>query len=835
MPGVLQPGDPATVNMVEGFQYRILPEYDVIVIEGDGSVVERFKEMVRQIEELSKIAEPKVEIIYLKHVNCVSLGLVFAQDNAQVYNDIFQKTQGAARIIPMVSPNAMLLIGWGNALETAKELVEALDKPIAVENSRLHIFKLKHISAEKARTVLAGAFPTPSPNWGPSGFMARIALFADARSNALIVQAAPNDLEEVKCILNEIDVSVSTHELQVQSFRLKHTLASDLAKVLNGVLIAGSTDGKFPSLELLIQGEEGQKLIKSGILSDAKIEPDVRNNTIIVRAPESCMAFVKELITLLDAASPEAEIKIFPIEHGDAKSLVDMLNKLIPSNIEGTPGPQLPGAAGEETLIPIRFAVEHRTNCIIAAGSPGDMRIVEALLLSLDREDLLSRKETVYFLKSMKADAVATALNEFIRARLELQQAAPGVLSDYQQLESAVIVIPVNIPTTSTEGSIAYAGGNSLIISATPRYHDEIINLIKEIDKPPPQVVIRVLIAEVLLTDTCEWAAELGFQDPLLFKRTTTDAITGLATSGGLLFNTNPATSVGSGNVQPGSVGTQLLSNFGGGRVGTTGFSGMAFSASSDYINIMLRALQEKKRLEVLSSPQITTLNNQQAIISIGQKVPRYEGVSVSSTSTTPIIRDIDVSLMLLVQPIISPDGTIVMKVVAKNEKVGSESDGTLITTEGGREIRSPKIDNTNVATMVSAANNETVILGGLITKNEDKVRRKVPLLGDIPVIGKLFRQEYDQAQRKELLIILTPRIVDGQNDMEQIRQMEMARMSWCLNNVVQVYGDIGAYSVVSERPYTGDAPVIMPEPIKMEDLQPILAPALPTPVLPKK
>jgi hypothetical protein len=136
---------------------------------------------------------------------------------------------------------------------------------------------------------------------------------------------------------------------------------------------------------------------------------------------------------------------------------------------------------------------------------------------------------------------------------------------------------------------------------------------------------------------------------------------------------------------------------------------------------------------------------------------------------------------------------------------------------------------------MVSAANNETVVLGGLITKDESKIRRKVPLLGDIPVVGKFFRQEIDQTERKELLVILTPRIVQSQDDIEHVKQMEFARMSWCLSNVVEVYGDIGAYSVVSERPYTGNAPVVTPGPVKMEDLQPIQTPAIPTPTLPRR
>jgi len=822
MSGLLQSGDPAAIGVVDEFRYKILSELDVMVLDADGARLNQIVAMIRELEELSKLNKPNIEVIYLKYVNNVALGEIFRQENGAVYTDIFKTVQGAVRFIPMTSPNAILLIGWGDAMTTAKELVAALDLPTATENSRLHFFKLKHTSANNARAALAGAFPVPPGQ--PSGFMARIQLFADQRSNTLIVQAAPNDLEEVKRVLNEIDVPAAAPKLQVQTVRLKHTLAPDLESTLNKAIAAGTTDGKFPALELLIQGKEGQKFITSGIMSDVSISTDVRNNQMIVKAPESCMTFIKELIDLLDIASPEAEIKIFQIEHGDANSLVEMLTKLIPTNVHGTPGPQLPGAANEETLIPIRFAIDVRANCIVAAGSPGDLKVVEALVQSLDREDQLARQEIVYPLKNMKAIPVAATINKYITTRLEVQANAPGVISNYQQIESAVIVVP---DETS----------NSLIISATPKYYDEVMKLIKEIDKSLPQVVIKVLVVEVTLSEDKEWAAELGLQDPLLFTRSailgTTDPFN-ISNGPGMLFN-NPTNSLANINTtnpvgKTGTLGTQVLSNFGAGRVGQAGFGGMVFSVSSDYINIMLRALHEKKRLEVLSSPQITTMNNVKSTISVGQIVPRYKGtVTAQNGTTTQNIDDQEVALELGITPTISPEGTIVMGMALKKEKIGPE----IGVGEAGSMST---IDKASLATMVSAANNQTVILGGLITNEANKIRRKVPLLGDIPLLGKFFRQEVDQKVRKELLVILTPRIIhQGQDDMEQVKQMEYARMSWCLTNVVEVYGDIGAYNVIAEHPYTGDAPIVTPGPVKMEDLQPILAPTLPTPVLPRR
>ncbi|MDR0336722.1 MAG: hypothetical protein LBI18_06485 [Planctomycetaceae bacterium] len=847
------------MEVVSDFRYQILPDLDVLVIDATGAEVARFTDMIRQIEELSKIAEPQIEVYYLKHVNCISLNFVISQ----VYVDLFRTKQGTVKIIPMINPNAMLLVGWGRSMETMRDLIETLDKPVASENSLLQVFRLKHASAQYALTVLRGTYPVVSVQ--NSAFAQRVQMFADSRTNAVIVQAGQNDMKDIERIIAEMDVPGAGPKLQIKPFKLRHTLAPDLAQVLNNAIAsgtAGTSDKKLPALELLVQDEKGKRLIESGIMADVRISLDARNNTVIVTAPDHCMSFMEELIVMLDSPSATAEVKVFQILYGDANSMVNTLRSLIPTQLEGQVGPQLPGAADEETLVPIRFAVDTRTNCILAAGATNDLKIIEALLLSLDREDQQTRKQYVYELKSMTAEPVAVAINEYIRSKRTIQQQAPGVISPYQQIESEVIVIPEHV-------------SNSLIVSATPRYYDEILNLIKEIDKSPPQVMIQVLLGEVTLGDTDELGAEFGIQDSLLFNRSTFSNITqgtrtitrtenGITTTieepvitngsvvPGWLFNESPSTSLSNGVNSDslntvGNVGSQLLTNFATGRVGAeTGFGGLVFSANSDAVSIMLRALRETNRIEILSHPQITAMNNQQALIRIGQVVPRYRGMTMNNYSSSPNIEDENIGLMLMVKPTISPEGNVVMLVAVEKSKM-SNVDAVTVGVEDGREIRSPAIDKIFTMTVISAANNETVVLGGLISKENQEIRRRVPLLADIPVLGKLFQYEYNKCRRSELLVILTPRIVRDKDDMEYIKQIETARMSWCLSNVTQLYGDIGTYNVISKEPYTGDAIVEFPEAVDMENLTPIqnksnpnepapkLAPILPTPVLPKK
>ena len=797
MQGFFQSGDPSQIGIVDDFTYRIVDGLDVLIIEAEGGRLAQFIEMIRKLEELSRINRPKVEVVYLKHQNNVSLGALLS--NTDLYNAIFGMVQGRALIIPMTSPNGVLLIGWGDAMDVAREFIASLDFPTTVENSLLHFFKLAHISATQARATIQGTFPPPPLR--DSGYAERLRIFIDQRTNILIVQGGPDELEQVARLIKEIDVPDAAPTLELRHFRVKHSLAPDMAQTLQQAITNSTTDGKSPALELRIQSEEGQRIFRSGILSDVLITSDVRNNIIFVRAPEACMEFLEELINILDTANPEAVIKVFQIENGDAGTLSQMLEALLPSNVTGLAGPQLPGTDQGEALIPLRFVVDPRTNSIIAAGSAGDLMVVEALLNTLDQEDMLSRKVKVHFLKNQKAGPVANTIQNYVTNVLQVQAASPGVISNYQQIETAVIVV-------------ADADSNSLIISATPKHFDQIMELIEEIDSSPAQVVINVLIAEVTLSEDKEWAAELGLQDPLFIGR-----------GGNMNFNNlNPLPS-GNGT-QPGSVASQMLTNFPGavGRVG----GGLVFSASSDYLNIMLRALQTNNRLEVLSSPQITTMNNTQAVLSVGQTIPQVVGGTTNQYGQIDYRYNyVPVNLMLTITPTISPEGTVVMSIVIVKDKVGVEM-------KNGDQVANA-IDTSQLGSIISAADNQTVVLGGLITREETKDIKKVPLLGDIPLLGKFFRHELNKTVRKELLVILTPRIINNRDDLDHVRQAELARMSWCLSNVVETHGDVGAYSVVSPRPYTGNAPVVTPGPVKMETLQPMLAPTLPAPVLPRR
>ena len=483
-----------------------------------------------------------------------------------------------------------------------------------------------------------------------------------------------------------------------------------------------------------------------------------------------------------------------------------------------------------------------RTNSIIATGSAGDLRIIEALLLRLDQKDVEQRKNTVYRLKNAPAEAVARSVNDFLRSERTVQQAAPGAISPFQQIESEVVVVPEPV-------------SNSLIISATPRFFDEIEVLVEKLDAQPPQVMIQVLIAEVTLNNTNEFGVELGLQDSLLFDRsllgnlvTTTQTIQGSSPAGiltsttqnilgatnnpGFAWNGAPLGNSGapSSLATASNVAGQAVSNFGVGTVNQQlGYGGLVLSASSENVSVLIRALQQSNRLEILSRPQIRTLDNQPAFIQIGQRVPRIITASVTQVGSVNGVVLENVGLILGVTPRISPEGMVVMEVDAEKSEIDVVNQGIPVSiSASGAVIRSPIFNITTASTTVSANSGETIIIGGLITKSSDETARRVPLLSDIPVVGNFFRYDSSIQKRSELLIILTPYVIRTPEESARIKRDEVAKMHWCAGDVV----DIAGQGIIGEDPgpFTeSEIPVIYPDVNPRGTLQPLELPPEPS------
>ena len=162
-------------------------------------------------------------------------------------------------------------------------------------------------------------------------------------------------------------------------------------------------------------------------------------------------------------------------------------------------------------------------------------------------------------------------------------------------------------------------------------------------------------------------------------------------------------------------------------------------------LNLELTALETDKRGKVVSSPRVTTANQQKAKIAQGTEIP-YKEASSSGAATVAFKEAV---LSLEVTPQITPDDKIIMDLEVKKDKVGTVIDGV------------PSIDTQRVTTQVLVSNGETAVLGGIFEQTERSDIDKVPFFGDLPIIGNVFKRKVTQSDKTELLIFITPKIMD--------------------------------------------------------------------------
>ena len=782
-------------GMIGDTQIQFVPELGIIIVRGAKRDTQRVLDVIRQIEDQSVLTQPEVEIYQLKHLNDAAA----AELLNEVYEEVLAARQGEVTIKALDHPNALLLIGRREAVANALALVEKLDQPLAA-SSRLQVFRLNHASATDAEATVRSFFvERPGSEEDPRpGLGARVRILADYRTNSLIVGASPRDLAEVSGLIRKLDVESIPAQNELKVFSLRNSRAEDLAPVLQAAINGDgeATDNEnatraSKALSIVSLDTENGGVLNSGILSGLVVTADANANAVIVRGPSSSMSLIAELIRQLDQVpGVESLVKVFTIENGDALKLSTSLQELFAQATgqgaaQGNIGQLAPATASSSSLVNLRFSTDQRTNSIIATGSASDLEVVESILLRLDTSGFAERITEVIWLRHQSAPEIAAAIQQYVQQRTQ-------TVNTIQQFQQGLG--PFDLPDRDLV-VVAEAVSNSLLLSVSPRLYQDVRRLIESLDRRPPMVLIKVVLAEVSLNDQFELGGELGLQDSLLFDRGRALPANLPNSTPGFNFNNSGTPNVGV--VDPGRVGSRAVSAFG---LGTTssaaGFGGFVLSAASDSFSLLLRSLQDANRAQILSRPSIMTVDNKAGFINVGQLVSRVNGLSQGTLGAPPLlsVADFEVGLTLEVLPRVGADGLISMQILARRSDVDrTPGTGTPIGTDlNGVPIVVPDINETRAESTIVAYSGQTVIFGGLIQKERTNQSRKVPFLGDIPLLGVMFRFDRETELRNELLIVMTPMLVDGDEDLEYIKQVESSRMSYCLADVVEMHGDVG-------------------------------------------
>ncbi|MCA9053733.1 MAG: hypothetical protein KDA75_07840, partial [Planctomycetaceae bacterium] len=828
-PGVGAPfaanDNPLMGNLRGDVQIQSVDDLNLLILTGNEADVQQVLEVIDLIERMAQGSQPEIHLLNLQHVGSEAL----AELLTDIYERLGTQQEGMGRtpptvnVVPVVQPNAILILAPEAAMESILALAQELDKP-ADPAAEVHVYRLKHAIASQVVTLLED-FYEDRPGLGT-----RVRAIADARTNSVIIQARPRELDEVELLIKQIDKDTTGATHQARVIPLKHASAGELAEFLNtavqSVLNPSSTTGqtggfggggagqnsqqlrdtKSVVLEFLQTNGDVKRLVKSGLLTDIRFSGDPRTNTLLITAPKDSLPMLEALVGSLDQPSNAvASVRMIPLKSADAVAAVDLLTQLFEPQQEDQLGVQLAGAETTSSLVPLRFQADARSNTVIAYGSEDALVMVEAILLRLDNGNLRDRQQATIKLRNAPAADVASAINTFLQSQRDLLQLDPDRVSTFELLEQEIVVTPDPV-------------NNYLLISATPKYFDRIMEMVRQLDSDPPQVMIQALLVEVELDDTDEFGIELGFQDPLLFARsftgsgeittttttTTTNNVTTTATNvisqsatPGFLFNgdpTNLGSTAGLGNglnststPNASRVGTQGLTNFALGRASDLGYGGFVFSASSNAVSVLMRALQACRKTQILARPTVTVVENQQAFVQSGFRFPRVTGSTVTQTGVVQatINQDLEnVGVLLLVTPYITENNEVSLIIDAERSDFSTTQPPIQVGVGNAGAITSPVIDVNKVSTVVNADDGQTIVLGGLIGKSRIEESRRVPGLSRIPILGHLFRYDSDTKRRSELIIIMTPRILHDDDEIERLKAVESSRMSWCLADV---------------------------------------------------
>lgn len=458
-------------------------------------------------------------------------------------------------------------------------------------------------------------------------------------------------------------------------------------------------------------------------------------NTLIVTDYADNVERIARIIDALDL--PQGDIVAIPLKHTAVQDIAPIVTRLMSdSTVAAQPG---------DSSQRVTVAADSRLNTLLVRSeNPVRIASIRKLVASLDQEGAGGNIHVVY-LKNADATKIAQTLRGVLTG--ETRSTATTSASSTgnpkgQSGQAQSVDSTANTGAESGGGMIqADQSTNSLIITAPEATYNNLRSVIDQLDRRRAQVYVEALIAEV----TAENATEFGIQ----FQNSN------MGTNGAGLF----------GGSNFGSGGTNLLSLAASPLSAATGMNlavakGMlTLPDGTQILNLAMlaRFLNSQTNTNILSTPNLLMLDNEEAKIMVGQNVPfvtgQYTNTNSSTTSVNPFqtIERKDVGLMLKVKPQIAEGGALVLQIFQESSSVVSSS----LTNASG-----PTTNKRSIETTAVVDDGEIIALGGLIEDSYATGADKVPLLGDIPILGQLFRYDTRQRKKTNLFIFLRPTIL---------------------------------------------------------------------------
>lgn len=474
----------------------------------------------------------------------------------------------------------------------------------------------------------------------------------------------------------------------------------------------------------------------------ANISAYTPSNVLILLGRASGVQRIYDIIQQVDRSTNNT-IQIIPLKRATASQVATVLSTL----------QNAARANGESSSV--AFAVDERTNSVLLSGPKAGRIKMSLLIAQLDNQTQAASGNTdVVYLRYLKAKDLAPILGKIAQNIMSKDNAAATTNSTQSSSKDS----PNNTNIQAEPNT------NAIIITAPPAMMRSVKLIISKLDVRPAQVLVEAIIAEVdesnITSLGIQWGG--GFDHPKL------------------------AAAAGAERFASGSDVTAFP------PIG----AGVFGIISNVNIQAVLSALRNQNGVEILSTPSLMILDNQEGFIEIGQDVPytngQYTTPGASTVQPFSTIAYKPVTLRLQVTPQINLGNSVRLKIVLKKDTLQNPSNPTT----------SPIINKSTIDNAVIINSDDMLVLGGLISDSNNENLNKVPILGDLPIVGPLFQQRKSNQQKRNLMVFLKPIIINrGGDDGLAITQQKYAAMRSAQGNFKEDLRDIGDEAVPVQLP----------------------------------
>ena len=470
---------------------------------------------------------------------------------------------------------------------------------------------------------------------------------------------------------------------------------------------------------------DGMRVLTPLVSKNGVIGADFQTNTIILTDSAQNVERLASVLSSLDKEPPrgKGEINVYPLENADAEEVAKNLTTLFAK--QPPPQPGQPPSLRVGLTSPVTVTSDKMRNALIIVAAPEDYAAIKEVIGKLDVKRRQEGKINVYPLENADAEELAKTLMALFSKPLPAQS---GQSSGQPSGLGVTLTGPVNVTADKTT--------NSLVIAAAPEDYDAVKAVIRQLDIRRRQVYVEAAIIEISLSKL----KQLGIE----FRSVENPTNGSVTPFGGTNF----------GSIGSAVSGPATLANLTGLAAGVA--KGFFTFGGTEYLNVaaLVTALQTEEGVNILSTPHLLTTDNQKAEIVVGENVPFIS--AQSQTTGGNLLTNIDrkdVGITLRLTPRVS-EGEFVKLDIYQEISALTDQAGFNVNTVG------PVITKRYASTTVVAKDGETIAIGGLIKNNVDTVHDQVPILGDIPYLGRLFQYDKKTVDKTNLLIFITATIV---------------------------------------------------------------------------